>query len=636
MRFTHPVNTLKKLGCGLAFGAAAIMAMPTSALACTQIYMGSKLTADGNTYYGRSEDFGPRYIKHFGIEPAHKDGNEYTSVESGFEYKSKGATYRYTFVRDNPSQWEDRYDAYSEAGINEKGVSCSATLSTSYNEKAEEADPITEETGIGEYNYASVILGESATAREGVELLGSLIDEQGVCSNDQIIIADNNETWLFAALSGHQWIGMKLADDVASINPNIGNLNYDVDLNDTENCLHSEGIESMPKEKGFAKYTDGKFDVAATYGETIQNSGMHQWTRYVQGRNYFGNELQEGTDYEIVKDEREEARATTGALVHEMQPLFFQPGKTDWTTFEMIRSLGNRGENTPGLNANTDGAYAIGTERNTEIHVFQVRNGLDPQVATIQWEMLSRAAYSVAIPFYSALLTEVSPYFSDQTVSFDHCKETDIVNNEEPENSINYVLMDISSLCFEHPELLGVSVRTYLDALQNELVEQNLEVDAAMQAETTTEGRTALANKAGKAATENTYVKCKALLQEMRAYLKAEDFSTPFTPSDLNTETHGLKESITYAKDALTTEQPGTPDKPEQPGTPDKPEQPGTPDKPAKPSTTTTVTTNKTNTKGNLPTTGDRFDGRMVAAFAAAGVVVISAGGYALYRRNKE
>lgn len=82
MRFTHPVNTLKKLGCGLAFGAAAIMAMPTSALACTQIYMGSKLTADGNTYYGRSEDFGPRYIKHFGIEPAHKDGNEYTSVES--------------------------------------------------------------------------------------------------------------------------------------------------------------------------------------------------------------------------------------------------------------------------------------------------------------------------------------------------------------------------------------------------------------------------------------------------------------------------------------------------------------------------------------------------------------------------
>ena len=645
MSKTHPVNALKKLGIGLAFGAATIMSMPTSALACTQMYMGNKLTADGDTYYGRAEDFDKRYLKHFGIEPSHGPGHTYGSDESAFMYTSTKTTYRYTYVRDHPSQWHGRYDAYSEAGINEKGVSCSATLTTGMNADAEAADPLTK-TGIGEYSYGSVILGESANAREGVELLGKIIDEQGACGNDQIIIADSNETWLFAALSGHQWIAMRLTDDIASLNPNIGNLNYKVDLTDTANCLHSATIESMPKENGFAKYfDDGQFDVAQTYGEAISEKAMHSWARYVQGRAYFGVPLTEGTDYEIVKDEREDARATTGALVSKAQPLFFQPGKFDWNTFEMIRAFGNRGEKVPGLNANTDGAYAIGTETNTEVNLFQIRQGMDPEIATIQWEMLSRAAYSVAIPYYSALLTEVSPYYSDQTVSFDHCEEEDIVNNEEPENSINYVLMDISSLCFEHREQLGTGVRAYLDALQNELIEQNLEVDKAMLAETTTEGRTALANKAGNAATKNTYVKCKALLQEMRAYLKAEDFSKPFTPSDLNTETNGLKVSITYAKDALATEQPGTPDKPEQPGTPDKPEQPGTPekpeqpgtpDKPTKPSTTTTVTTNKTNTKGNLPTTGDRFDGRMVAAFAAAGVVVISAGGYFLYRRNKE
>ena len=125
------------------------------------------------------------------------------------------------------------------------------------------------------------------------------------------------------------------------------------------------------------------------------------------------------------------------ALVSKAQPLFFQPGKSDWNTFEMIRAFGNRGEKVPGLNANTDGAYAIGTETNTEVNLFQIRQGMDPEIATIQWEMLSRAAYSVAIPYYSALLTEVSPYYSDQTVSFDHCEEEDIVNNEEPENSIN-------------------------------------------------------------------------------------------------------------------------------------------------------------------------------------------------------
>ena len=598
MSKTHPVNALKKLGIGLAFGAATIMSMPTSALACTQMYMGKNLTADGNTYYGRSEDYGPRYLKHFGIEPSHGPGHTYSSDESSFMYTSTKTTYRYTYVRDHPSQWDNRWDAYSEAGINEKGVSCSATLSTSMNADAETADPLTN-TGIGEYNYASVILGESATAREGVELLGSLIDEQGVCSNDQIIIADNNETWLFAALSGHQWIAMRLTDDIASLNPNIGNLTYDVDLDDTENCLHSEGIESMPKEKGFAEYTDGKFDVAKTYGEEIGEAGMHQWSRYIQGRDYFMAPLAEGTDYEIVKDEREDARATTGALVHEMQPLFFTPGKSDWNTFEMIRSFAARGENVAGLNANTDGAYAIGSNRNTEIHTFQIRHGMDPEIATIQWEMLSNAEFSVAIPLYSALLTEVSPYFSDQDVSFDHCEEEDVVNNEEPKNSINYVLMDINTLAYENRDHCAAGVRAYLDALQKELIEQNLTVDEAMQAEEGTEARTALANKAGKAATKNTYVKCKAMLEEMRDYLQEGDFSEEFVPSDYDADNDCLVESITYADEALSDEDVAEPEAEEK------------------------------------EVTEEKSEGNNMAAMAVGAVVIIGVCAYVIYRRKK-
>lgn len=598
MSKTHPVNALKKLGIGLAFGAATIMSMPTSALACTQVYMGKNLTADGNTYYGRSEDYGPRYLKHFGIEPSHGPGHTYSSDESSFMYTSTKTTYRYTYVRDHPSQWDNRWDAYSEAGINEKGVSCSATLSTSMNADAETADPLTN-TGIGEYNYASVILGESATAREGVELLGSLIDEQGVCSNDQIIIADNNETWLFAALSGHQWIGMKLTDDIASVNPNIGNLNYKVNLDDTENCLHSKDIQTMPEEKGFAKYfEDGQFDVAQTYGEEISDKAMHSWSRYIQGRDYFMAPLAEGTDYEIVKDEREDARATTGALVHEMQPLFFQPGKSDWNTFEMIRSFATRGENVAGLNANTDGAYAIGSNRNTEIHTFQIRQGMDPEIATIQWEMLSNAEFSVAIPFYSALLTEVSPYFSDQDVSFDHCEEEDVVNNEEPKNSINYVLMDINTLAEENRDNCATGVRAYLDALQKELIEQNLTVDEAMQAAEGTEARTALANKAGKAATKNTYVKCKAMLEEMRDYLKKGDFSEKFVPSDYDADNDCLVESITYADEALSDEDVAEPEVKEE-------------------------------------ATEEKSEGNNMAAMAVGAVVIIGVCGFVLYRRKK-
>lgn len=98
MRKTHPVNALKKLGIGLAFGAATIMSMPTSALACTQMYMGKDLTADGNTYYGRAEDFGKRYLKHYGIEPAHEAGFTYSLLSNTLRISLHIATATYVTI----------------------------------------------------------------------------------------------------------------------------------------------------------------------------------------------------------------------------------------------------------------------------------------------------------------------------------------------------------------------------------------------------------------------------------------------------------------------------------------------------------------------------------------------------------
>ncbi len=138
--------------------------MPTSALACTQMYMGKDLTADGNTYYGRAEDFGARYLKHFGIEPAHEAGFTYSSNESAFEYTSNKPTYRYSYVRDHPSIGRAT-PTPTRSRYQREGCLCSATLSTSYNEDAKAADPIDEATGIGEYSYGSVIRPERQCPR---------------------------------------------------------------------------------------------------------------------------------------------------------------------------------------------------------------------------------------------------------------------------------------------------------------------------------------------------------------------------------------------------------------------------------------------------------------------------------------
>ena len=263
--------------------------------------------------------------------------------------------------------------------------------------------------------------------------------------------------------------------------------------------------------------------------------------------------------------------------------------------------------------------------------------------------------HSVAIPLYSALITEVSPYFSDQTVSFDHCNAKDAVYNEEPENSINYVLMDISSLCFENPDTLGTSVRTStLDALQNELIEQNKKLTPLCWPRRPPRVAPLWPTRQARLPPRTPTRSARPCSRRCALIRRPETFDERFTPSDLNTETKRASRSPSpAAKDAPRTD-PVTPDQPGTPEQPGKPEQPGTPGsaqqslssplspsspppspKPGKSDTTTTVTTNKTNTKGGLPTTGDRFDGRMVAAFAIAGVAVISAGGYILYRRNK-
>lgn len=533
---------LKRAACGFAVGAALLTTAPLNALACTQVWVPNQFTANGDRYVGRSEDFASRHVKIFGIQEPQKN-THYTSDESDFDWTSDKTSYRYTYVRDHPSDWDERHDAYSEAGINEHGVSCSATLTTNYNEEIAKVDGSTD-TGIGEYNYASVILGESKTAREGVELLGRLIDKYGANGRDQITISDPNETWLFCALSGHQWVAYIMPEDQVSVNPNMGNLRFKVDLDDTKTCLHSEGLISVPEDAGLLKtFEDGTPDIASTYGKPDEGQGVGQMTRYVQSRYYFGAPLA-ADSYKV---EPEKGGATSLAAPTQ----YFTPGRSNYTTNDILRSLADRGEGTE-VDANKNpGFYAVGNNRTVESHIFQIRDGLSADIATVQWEALSRAEFSVYVPLYSALLTEASPYFSDLSCDESHQgpEQKDIVEwamKEEPENSLPFVLMDINTLAYNHRDSMAAGTRAYLDALQAQIISQQEIVDGVMK-NTPAEGRTALANKAQMAVVEQTYLKCDKLLDEMRAYINAGDFSKPFTPSDLNAEGNGLVDRLAYA-----------------------------------------------------------------------------------------
>ncbi|MDY4417570.1 C69 family dipeptidase, partial [Parafannyhessea umbonata] len=553
MRKTHPgaLGRFTRFGRAMTVAAAIVMAMPTGALACTQIYMGKGVTDTGDTYVGRSEDYASRHPKAFGIQEP-RENPTFSSDESNFEWTFDGTTYRHTYVRDLPSGWDGRDDAYSEAGTNEKGVSVSATLTTGYNDKVKAVDPCGSESddpsGIGEYTIPDVVLGCADTARDGVELLGKIIDEKGSYDCNQIIIADSAETWVFMQLSGHQWCAVNLtavAPDKVSVNPNMSNLKFDVNLGDELVCLHSADLEKIAKDAHTAEYfDDGWLDVATSYG---QDEGIAQNTRYAQGRAYFGNPLADGT---YTKD----LTATSGwqgvTSISDPELLFAPSGKVG--LFQALRSYAARGEQTSDLNANTNSKlYAIGNNRTVETHMFQIRSGLTSDIATVQWEALSRAEFSVAVPVYSALLTEVDKTIYPDIHSWSEDHTGDAYERENVKGaldastdngSLDYVLMDINTLAYNYRDKLSAPTRAYLDALQKELISQQATVDGIMK-QTPSDKRSDLANKLFEQASKETYAKAKALLDEMRTYVNG-GMKGDFVPSDLDAAKGDLKAPI--------------------------------------------------------------------------------------------
>ena len=538
---------LKQLGAALLAGSL-VVSSGVSASACCGLYVGSQQSENGSTYVGRSEDIGKLYDKVFEVRPAadHAEGEMYEDTY-GFSMPYPSHTYRYTVLRDSIEQGEsvvDEYgnlvrEAYGEVGMNEKGVSVSATVSTSYNANAKAADPLVD-TGICEISLTSVILMSADSARDGVEKLAAIIDTYGSGECNSFTISDANEVWDFETLSGHQYVAMKMPDDKVSVNPNMVVMN-EIDVSDPENVVASADLISLPLENGFlvssqqGKVADDqitKIDIQKTYGS--EDFGNGQYFRYWQGVNYLNEELSQS-----VSVERDGEAAPEGPF-----NMLFEADH-QLTTYEVLRLLACRGEgteyaadNNPEKNPN---GTAIGNERQAECHVFEIRSDMPEALATIQWQTMSRAEFSVYLPYYSNLLTDTSDIF--QTEYSPSIKDIEEVLDDEDfpaETSAYWVFTAINDLCDNDRERYGANVKLYWENYQKALIEQQEAVDESMTAlyeknpELAEQAATALA----KGVSEEAFANAKTILTELWAFVKADQAGElteedVFTPSVL-------------------------------------------------------------------------------------------------------
>ena len=427
-----------------AVGLTALAAVP--AKACTSYYVGSDLTEDGSTLFGRTEDIGARYDKVFQVIPSKeiqegekwKDESGYTQFQGDYK-DGLTKTYRYTACRDSK---EANDGLFGEVGVNEKGVSMSATTTAGNSAEAKKADPfVGNSTGISEENYVDYVLCQASNAREGVEILADAIDKNGVWkAADGVFIADKNEVWYFEILSGHQYCAIKMPEDKAAIIPNclvIG----DVDLDDKENVYASDEVKTLAEAKEIfvGPQTDmegADINIKLTYGGNGYASGNADRIRA-------GQYILTGED-------------NTGIYTENYQDIFFDIPSRDVTVEKLYQLAGSQYEEfedfSEGRPDNLGSIRYIGVASSAECHIMQIRSDMPAELATVEWLSLSSAAYSPMVPFYGALLTDVPESYKEEAY-------------EHSDTSAYWTFQDLDAYARKNVNTVGEKIKGFLQGL---------------------------------------------------------------------------------------------------------------------------------------------------------------------------
>ncbi|WP_418870133.1 C69 family dipeptidase [Sutterella wadsworthensis] len=234
-----------------------------SALACTTVVVGQEATSDGSILIARSADSSALKAQHLVIHPAKKGqkGMYRTTDHHGannFEYPLPENAMRFTTV----PNWQTQ--VHGATGWNEAGVGFSGTESIFARDDALKIDPYVEDTGITEDDIPDVLLPVAKTAREAVQLLGSIVETKGAGEGFGVVLMDEKEVWYFETGTGHQWLAQRAPKNQYFASGNQGRLQkYDPKSPD---FLASKTLVEFAVKNGFYDpKKDGEFNFSKAY-----------------------------------------------------------------------------------------------------------------------------------------------------------------------------------------------------------------------------------------------------------------------------------------------------------------------------------------------------------------------------------
>jgi dipeptidase len=357
----------------------------TGSFACTTIIVGKNATSDGSILVGRNVDAGSgNSAVNFLYHPPRKDGYVYKNTEESdntFTYQLPNNLMGYSGVPD----WQTNYSSFEEVGFNDAGAGISATETIQSNPQTLKVDPYVTSNGIIEEAIPTILLPQMKSAREGVMLLGKIIETSGSGEGFGVVFVDKNEVWYLENAGGHQWLAVRVPDNAYFVSANQSRLGK-VDLKDSKNYLASPNLITFAEKNGlYNPKQDGEFNFHKVYGQNNATDVAYNYPRvtYLQGK------------------------YTAKTLKHPVNdgdfPVFLKPDHK-LSVADVESGLQNYYQGTasdPYTSQNPKAtARPISVYRTQQSHVLQVRSDLPAPIANVEYLELGMTALGIYLPFY--------------------------------------------------------------------------------------------------------------------------------------------------------------------------------------------------------------------------------------------
>ena len=286
---------------------------------------------------------------------------------------------------------------------NRFGVSISATETIQSNRIVLTFDPPSlSGKGVSEPNIPAIVMPNATSAKNAVLILGKAIEEMGV--NDGwgfgVLFGDSNEAWYLETLSGHQWVAIRIPENVYFVAANgpgqiqeyiPGKYQYLMSSYNNQNPI------DFAAEHQLAHFINGIFNFRETYGDVQRNINRNSNYIRVAYAQYLLNPSTRKFNTKIID---------AG-----LYPMFLKPERLiSLDDIKIIQSSHYEGfaEYDPYLISYQDTEerqfyYPIANPRTSNAHITEIATPLeevDPAIANVQYIALGMPPVTFYLPIY--------------------------------------------------------------------------------------------------------------------------------------------------------------------------------------------------------------------------------------------